>query len=292
MEAHGSFASQSCIECQTSYPDDLMRRCVEAGEVPHCREAGCDGLVKPAIVFFGEQLPAAFFANRHLPSQADLCLVMGTSLTVQPFASLPNFCEEGCPRVLVNQERVGTLGSRPDDVLLLGACDDGVRRLAAACGWSDELEEMWAQTALRGPDGELIPVETVGKEEAEDEVEKLAREVGRTLKLAEANRSWLEKALEKKNERIEKEGVDARPEKAMNGEEKASPALEKKKSSPAEQSTEEADPKSESTPVDRVTTSEPVSVEPPPKPERDPTSKGNAKNSHGEEADKPPSSLI
>ena len=48
-----------------------------------------EGLVKPDIVFFGESLPERFFQymNRDF-SQADLLIVMGTSLTVQPFASL------------------------------------------------------------------------------------------------------------------------------------------------------------------------------------------------------------
>jgi len=47
------------------------------------------GLVKPDIVFFGEMLPARFHRQRaaDLP-QADLLIVLGTSLVVQPFASL------------------------------------------------------------------------------------------------------------------------------------------------------------------------------------------------------------
>jgi hypothetical protein len=53
-----------------------------------------------------------------LPTQADLCIVLGTSLQVQPLASLPGACKSGVPRVLINMERVGGLGSRSDDVLL------------------------------------------------------------------------------------------------------------------------------------------------------------------------------
>lgn len=48
-----------------------------------------EGLVKPDIVFFGESLPARFFQYMATDfSKADLLIVMGTSLTVQPFASL------------------------------------------------------------------------------------------------------------------------------------------------------------------------------------------------------------
>jgi hypothetical protein len=54
---------------------------------------------------------------------------MGTSLTVQPFASLPQMAKEDVPRLLINQEQVGDLGTRADDVLLLGDCDSGVRKV-------------------------------------------------------------------------------------------------------------------------------------------------------------------
>ena len=47
-------------------------------------------------------------------------------------------------------EQVGTLGSRPDDVLILKDCDTGVKELTAALGWSEELEELWAGTKKEG----------------------------------------------------------------------------------------------------------------------------------------------
>lgn len=187
VEAHGSFATQRCIECATAYPDDEMRRHVARGEVPKCK--GCKGLVKPDIVFFGEQLPPRFHANRELPARADLCIVLGTSLTVQPFASLPSLCPEGTPRLLINKERVGGLGGRPDDVLLLGDCDEGVRKLARACGWADELEAIWARTAA--PAGEVeksadaAKAEPKSREEGlDDEVDKLTKEIEQTLDLS------------------------------------------------------------------------------------------------------------
>ena len=54
-----------------------------------CKCDKCGALVKPDIVFFGEALPQRFFhlSKEDLPA-ADLLLVMGTSLVVQPFASL------------------------------------------------------------------------------------------------------------------------------------------------------------------------------------------------------------
>ncbi|EXJ91429.1 NAD-dependent histone deacetylase SIR2 [Capronia coronata CBS 617.96] len=199
VEAHGSFATQRCIECHTEYPGDLMKEMVGKKEVPHCIRKSCNGLVKPDIVFFGEALPESFHRNRSLPARADLAIVMGTSLTVQPFASLPSFVREGTPRVLINLEKAGSLGSRPDDVLLLGDCDAGVRKLAEALDWGEELEELWESTNpdKRERDRQEEPAKN-RQERLDEEVEKLTRDIDASLKLSsEANvriREELEKA--------------------------------------------------------------------------------------------------
>jgi NAD-dependent histone deacetylase SIR2 len=173
-----------------------MRKVIETGEVPLCPQ--CQGIVKPDIVFFGEALPEDFFLNRTLPAAADLCIVMGTSLSVQPFASLPGFCKEGVPRVLINMERVGGLGSRPDDVLLLGDIDAGVRKFAKTLGWLEELEALWEATnpdkAVR--DAENAPLKT-RDERLKDEVDRLTSEVDRQLHISE---KYEEKVREKLNQ--------------------------------------------------------------------------------------------
>ncbi|CDS01108.1 hypothetical protein, partial [Sporisorium scitamineum] len=119
VEAHGSFATSTCIVCKHRV-DDWIREKVEKGEVARCPRPKCagrkrgaegGGLVKPDIVFFGESLPSRFF--RCIPDlkTADLLIVMGTSLQVQPFASLIDAVPSTCPRVLINLERVGELAS-------------------------------------------------------------------------------------------------------------------------------------------------------------------------------------
>ncbi|KAK4673854.1 Sirtuin 2 protein [Podospora pseudopauciseta] len=206
IEAHGSFASQRCIECKTEFDAGKMREFVSRGEVPRCEEGGCKGLVKPDIVFFGEQLPKAFFDRRDMAEEADLVLVMGTSLQVHPFAGLVDLAAERVPRVLFNLERVGSMGCQADDVLTLGDCDEGVRRLADELGWREELEEKW-----RG---------LVGEEEAErqlqgakkrvealhDEVAKLAEEVDEVLHLGE------KKEKEKEGSHVEALNPENKPD--------------------------------------------------------------------------------
>lgn len=224
VEAHGSFARQSCIDCHAPYPTDLMREQIDKKQVPRCRAAGCGGLVKPEIVFFGEQLPASFFENRTKPADADLALVLGTSLTVQPFASLPGFCSDGVPRLLINKEQVGGLGSRADDVLELGDCDEGVRKLAKALGWLDELEAEWAKTA---PSEASEHPETTKEKEPEDEVEKLTREVEESLKISEKHQKHINELLDGDNEKTDplKAGSDeaSHTEKSMAGETQEEP---------------------------------------------------------------------
>ncbi|KAF2445343.1 putative SIR2 family histone deacetylase [Karstenula rhodostoma CBS 690.94] len=216
VEAHGSFASQSCIDCKAPYPEDLMKKAIKEEIVPKCLRKRCDGLVKPDIVFFGEQMPADFFHNRSLPGDADLCIVMGTSLSVQPFASLPMMCGDGTPRLLINSEQVGEMGSRADDVLLLQDCDTGVRKLAEACGWLDELEALWEQTAPWARAGQPKPDKADEPEKSfdellQDEVDKLTKEIDKNLKLTQDQHTWLENHVDNKIARIRDAEADKDP---------------------------------------------------------------------------------
>ncbi|KAH6706376.1 DHS-like NAD/FAD-binding domain-containing protein [Leptodontidium sp. 2 PMI_412] len=202
VEAHGSFATQRCIECKTAYPDDLMKEKVESGDVPHCLVPECNGLVKPDIVFFGEQLPKSFFDNHDAPRMADLVIVLGTSLSVQPFASLPSMAREGVPRILINKDEVGDFGTRLDDVMILGDCDEGVRKLADALGWREELEELWYETTGKFKEKEAAKVsereQTMTKDELlEAEIEKLSAGIDSTLKLTKDHVEWANKGLGK-----------------------------------------------------------------------------------------------
>ncbi|PGH12524.1 hypothetical protein AJ80_06685 [Polytolypa hystricis UAMH7299] len=202
VEAHGSFASHSCIECKTEYSDELMRKALEANDIPLCPE--CMGLVKPNIVFFGESLPRGFFVNRTLTAAADLCIIMGTSLTVQPFASLPGLCAEGTPRLLINLTRAGGLGSRPDDVLMLSECDKGVMELAEALGWLEDLQELWARVNPEKANAMAKSNEGLPKtrdEQLHDKVNRLTDEVEHTLQTARRIQDLVNSELELKHDK-------------------------------------------------------------------------------------------
>ena len=207
-----------------------MKLCIELKEIARC--LSCNGLVKPDIVFFGEsvclcflsglfgsltsltyglQLPPRFIQSIPAMRQADLVIVLGTSLTVHPFASLAGRVDESCPRVLINIERVGDFGHRKRDVVLLGKCDEIIKELCAKLGWEEELEKAWAETA-EGAIVERTNEEQKSKEQSGDEDEKDLKEVGFLTAAIEARLDLQEKMKGEKEKEInvtERERVPA-----------------------------------------------------------------------------------
>lgn len=183
VEAHGSFATQRCIDCRVEFDDERMRKHVEDGVVPRCD--GCGGLVKPDIVFFGEPLPAAFRDNAHKVFMTDLVIIIGTSLSVYPFAGLADMVPAGVPRLLLNMQPVHRVGDRSDDVVELGPCDDGVRRLADLLGWRDELEALWRSVVGDQEADRQLGKTADGPPDLDEEVRKLTEGVESGLVLTE-----------------------------------------------------------------------------------------------------------
>ncbi|KAJ2768345.1 NAD-dependent protein deacetylase sirtuin-2 [Coemansia nantahalensis] len=168
VEAHGSFHQAHCIGsgCGKEFPQDWIRERIFSDQTPRCDR--CSSLVKPDITFFGEGLPARFFDMIGGDFAAcDMLTVMGTSLQVQPFASLVGDVGPSVPRLLINRERVGEGAGHPRgfdfdgrrgagavhrDALVLGDCDDACRLLADKLGWAEELAGLvagaQAQTSL------------------------------------------------------------------------------------------------------------------------------------------------
>ena len=88
FELHGSPRLHRCLTCGKEYSFTEIAKRVNGGEVPSCD--ACGGIIKPDIVFFGEMLPTYDLENATTQArQADLLLILGTSLTVYPAASLP-----------------------------------------------------------------------------------------------------------------------------------------------------------------------------------------------------------
>ncbi|KER25771.1 hypothetical protein T265_14142 [Opisthorchis viverrini] len=129
VEAHGTFHTGHCQQCHEEYTFEYMRDQIIRKEVPKC-SANCNGVVKPDVVLFGENLPRKFYSRLssvsfllhcsadHFTyyycnlydgflqdfSACDLLLIMGTSLQVLPFAGLIHRVGPRVPRLYLNRE--------------------------------------------------------------------------------------------------------------------------------------------------------------------------------------------
>ncbi len=132
-----------------------MKAFVIKNEVPVCSK--CSSTIKPNVVLFGEALPSEFWQSSSDFPRCDLLIIMGTSLVVQPFASLAGKTSSSTPRLLINRDNVGDpnmfgsvltslLRLNPGfdatknlDVFYRGDCDEGCMELCRLLGWDEEL---------------------------------------------------------------------------------------------------------------------------------------------------------
>jgi NAD-dependent deacetylase len=137
---HGSLFAFRCSGCGAPFPERLLPgltaearpEAPPAPQEPDREEPGrerppvcpsCGGAVRPAVVWFGEQLPeGAVERAAAAVAEAELVLVVGTSGLVQPAASLPLIAAgRGTPVVEIN----------PEDTALTPHADRTVRAGAA-----------------------------------------------------------------------------------------------------------------------------------------------------------------
>lgn len=108
IELHGNLQSCLCLGCGRRWP---AREVLARGdEAPACER--CGGAIRPDVVVFEDPLPAAAVDRAwQLAREADLCLVLGSSLTVHPAADLPLVARRAGARLAIV-----TLGPTPIDL--------------------------------------------------------------------------------------------------------------------------------------------------------------------------------
>lgn len=85
LELHGSVHRNRCLACRKHFSLDYIVG--STGKVPRCD--ACGGIVKPDVVLYQESLdPEVLRQAVHYIERADVLIVAGTSLTVQPAAGL------------------------------------------------------------------------------------------------------------------------------------------------------------------------------------------------------------
>ncbi len=105
LEIHGTVHAVTCMSCGDRTPMRAALERIEAGESdPPCLV--CDGVLKSATVYFGEELDERVVRNAvAAASGCDVFLAVGTSLQVWPAAGLADLAvRSGARLVVVNAE--------------------------------------------------------------------------------------------------------------------------------------------------------------------------------------------
>jgi len=103
IELHGAYDEVECGWCGfrdriEEYVEEFRR----SGRAPRC--PSCGKVLKPAVVYFGEPLPAAALAEAFtLARTCEIMVVIGTSLAVYPAALIPSeACRSSAKLYIVN----------------------------------------------------------------------------------------------------------------------------------------------------------------------------------------------
>ena len=120
LELHGNTRKFTCMSCRKVFDLEAVHALLGHALPPECDD--CGRLIRPQVVFFGESLPQDVLNRAQRESaRCDLFLVIGSSLVVQPAASLPLVAaENGAKLVIVNKEAT-PLDKRADLVFRDGA---------------------------------------------------------------------------------------------------------------------------------------------------------------------------
>jgi len=105
VELHGSNRKVLCLKCEREYnPDEVIQKLVGDFASPKCDV--CGGILKSATVSFGQPMPeTAMRQAQEWTEQAEIFIVMGSSLQVQPAASFPVVAQRnGAALAIINRE--------------------------------------------------------------------------------------------------------------------------------------------------------------------------------------------
>ena len=104
--AHGNFYYGECINCHEKIDIKKINEKIQKEEMYYCPK--CNGPCKPNIVFYGENYPAKFYQSLKECNDVEVIIIMGTTLKVQPFASIPYYTNPKADILLFNMEPIGS----------------------------------------------------------------------------------------------------------------------------------------------------------------------------------------
>lgn len=129
-EVHGHIREFTCIECMRVFPSEPILEALlneESVKVPRC--AVCNGILKPNVILFNEQLPIQVLLKAEQAArQADVLLVVGSSLEVYPVADIPyRIKANGGKVILLNLDP--TVFDPQADLVIHGDCAEVLPRI-------------------------------------------------------------------------------------------------------------------------------------------------------------------
>lgn len=115
-ELHGNLREVTCIQCyETQDSAGVFDKFVEDGQVPRHH---CGGVLKPNVILFGEQVPVREIVSAQLAiKEADLALVVGSSLEVAPASDLPELALENGAKLIIINHQPTYLDARADLII-------------------------------------------------------------------------------------------------------------------------------------------------------------------------------
>ncbi|HUT52362.1 MAG TPA: NAD-dependent deacylase [bacterium] len=129
IELHGTNREVYCLRCGARWPSSEIRERIarEKVEIPDCVK--CGGILKTATVSFGQAMPEKETAEAvRLSEQADLMIVMGSTLVVNPAAMMPRITKENGGRVVIINLS-GTEGDHYADLVVRGKAGELMPRI-------------------------------------------------------------------------------------------------------------------------------------------------------------------
>ena len=98
LELHGTIYKNYCMNCKKEYPSDYI---FKSKVIPRC---DCGGIIRPDVILYGEMLNDSYLKSLDYIKKADLLIVAGTSLTVEPASSMIRFFN-GKSLVIINMDK-------------------------------------------------------------------------------------------------------------------------------------------------------------------------------------------
>ena len=129
LDLHGNGSKAHCISCSRKYTYEQFDDMLNSSDIARC---DCGGKVRPTTVLFDESLNDETYDTAYrVINEADLLIVIGSSLSVQPAAGLVNRRNKNCTFVIINNTE--TVYDGAAQMVIRESCGDVMDRALVFC---------------------------------------------------------------------------------------------------------------------------------------------------------------